>query len=65
MSQALKQRFSRGEPVITVNVGGANPDAMDIRAFTKTLIADFKVPQYITFRKDPLPRNAGGKDAAA
>jgi acyl-CoA synthetase (AMP-forming)/AMP-acid ligase II len=52
-----------GEKVgaIIVPQPGSNPDAMDIRAFTKTLIADFKVPQYITFRKDPLPRNAGGK----
>ncbi len=24
-------------------------------------IADFKVPQFITFRDEPLPRNAGGK----
>ena len=27
----------------------------------KERIADFKVPQFISFRTDPLPRNAGGK----
>ncbi|CAB4763097.1 unannotated protein [freshwater metagenome] len=52
-----------GEKVgaIIVPQPGSNPDPKDIRAFCKTLIADFKVPQYITFRKEPLPRNAGGK----
>ena len=24
-------------------------------------IADFKVPQYVALREDPLPRNPGGK----
>ena len=24
-------------------------------------LADFKVPQYIAFRAEPLPRNPGGK----
>ena len=32
MSKALKERFARGEPVITVNLGGANPDTLDMLA---------------------------------
>jgi len=52
-----------GEKVgaIIVPQPGTNPDPQDIRQFTKKLIADFKVPQFITFRTEPLPRNAGGK----
>ncbi len=30
-------------------------------AWAAPSIADFKVPQYIAFRSEPLPRNAGGK----
>jgi long-chain acyl-CoA synthetase len=40
---------------------GMTPDPAEIRAFAKSRIADFKVPQFISFRADPLPRNAGGK----
>ena len=40
---------------------GMDADAQDIRAFAKEHIADFKVPQYVSFRAEPLPRNAGGK----
>ncbi|MFT3853288.1 MAG: AMP-binding protein [Ilumatobacteraceae bacterium] len=36
-------------------------DAAAIRAFAKEHIADFKAPQYVTFRDEPLPRNPGGK----
>lgn len=52
-----------GEKVgaVIVPQPGSNPDPLEIRAFAKKLIADFKVPQFIAFRKDPLPRNAGGK----
>lgn len=52
-----------GEKVgaVIVPQPGTNPDAQAIRDFTKTLIADFKAPQFITFREEPLPRNAGGK----
>lgn len=32
MSAAVKQRFAAHEPVITVNLGGSNPDAMDMLA---------------------------------
>ncbi len=37
------------------------PNAAAIRSWAKEQIADFKVPQYIAFRNEPLPRNAGGK----
>jgi long-chain acyl-CoA synthetase len=40
---------------------GTNPDPQEIREFVKERIADFKVPQFIAFRTEPLPRNAGGK----
>ena len=52
-----------GEKVgaIIVPRPGTDPDPQEIRAFVKARIADFKVPQFITFRPDPLPRNAGGK----
>ena len=52
-----------GEKVgaVVVPRPGTDPDPREIRAFVKERIADFKVPQFIVFRKDPLPRNAGGK----
>ncbi len=33
----------------------------DIVDFAKGRLADFKIPQYVSMRGDPLPRNAGGK----
>ena len=40
---------------------GVTPDAAAIRAWAKEHIADFKVPQFIVLRDEPLPRNPGGK----
>jgi acyl-CoA synthetase (AMP-forming)/AMP-acid ligase II len=40
---------------------GHSAQAGEIREFARSRIADFKVPQYLVFREDPLPRNAGGK----
>jgi len=40
---------------------GMQADPQEIRAFAKEHIADFKVPQFVAFRDEPLPRNAGGK----
>lgn len=40
---------------------GATVDAAALRAFVKERIAAFKVPRYIWFLDDPLPRNASGK----
>jgi long-chain acyl-CoA synthetase len=36
-------------------------DVADLLAFTRTRIADFKVPEYVFVRNEPLPRNPGGK----
>ena len=35
--------------------------AKDIRAFAAARLSDYKVPEEIIFRTDPLPRNANGK----
>lgn len=40
---------------------GAKADAADITGFARDHLADFKVPQYVVFSDDPLPRNPGGK----
>jgi len=52
-----------GEKVgaIIVPKPGTNPDPCEIVEFTRELIADFKVPQFISIRTTPLPRNPGGK----
>jgi long-chain acyl-CoA synthetase len=36
-------------------------DVADLLTFVKTRIADFKVPEYVAVRSEPLPRNPGGK----
>ncbi len=52
-----------GEKVGAVIVLRAGTDAQpaEICSFVRDRIADFKVPQYIVLRTDPLPRNPGGK----
>ena len=52
-----------GEKVGAVIVAepDSHPDAAAIRAWALEQIADFKVPEFISLRADPLPRNAGGK----
>ncbi|MEI8237920.1 MAG: long-chain fatty acid--CoA ligase, partial [Actinomycetota bacterium] len=52
-----------GEKVGAVVVAqpGTSPDPAAIRAWAREQIADFKVPQFISFRTEPLPRNPGGK----
>jgi long-chain acyl-CoA synthetase len=40
---------------------GAEAAASDIAGFVRDRIADFKAPEYVCFRSDPLPRNPGGK----
>ena len=35
--------------------------AVTLIAFAKEHLADFKVPQYVVVRNEPLPRNPGGK----
>ena len=40
---------------------GTEPMRRRSPTFARELIADFKVPQFISFRPEPLPRNPGGK----
>lgn len=52
-----------GEKVgaVVVPRPGATVTPEEIRAFALERIADFKAPQFVTLRDEPLPRNAGGK----
>jgi acyl-CoA synthetase (AMP-forming)/AMP-acid ligase II len=52
-----------GEKVgaIVVLKPGATATAAELAGFTKDRIADFKAPQFVAFRDEPLPRNPGGK----
>ena len=44
-----------------VPAAGATLDTAAVIAHCRTLLADFKVPQYLAIREEPLPRNPGGK----
>jgi acyl-CoA synthetase (AMP-forming)/AMP-acid ligase II len=52
-----------GEKVgaIVVLKAGAAATGADIAEFARGRIADFKTPQFVAFRAEPLPRNPGGK----
>jgi acyl-coenzyme A synthetase/AMP-(fatty) acid ligase len=52
-----------GEKVgaIVVLKPGAKAEPAEICEFLKGRIADFKIPQYLMIRAEPLPRNPGGK----
>ena len=53
-----------GEKVGAVVVPAARPHARrraELAAFAREHLADFKVPQYVVVRSEPLPRNPGGK----
>lgn len=52
-----------GEKVgaVVVPRPGTELDPADLAGFARERLADFKVPQYVAVRADPLPRNAGGK----
>jgi len=52
-----------GEKVgaVIVSAPDSEPDVAAIIAHVREQIADFKVPQYVAFRSEPLPRNPGGK----
>ncbi|RBY77067.1 long-chain fatty acid--CoA ligase [Blastococcus sp. TF02-09] len=52
-----------GEKVgaVVVPLPGSSLDATELIAFAKERLADFKVPQYVVVRSEPLPRNPGGK----
>ncbi len=40
---------------------GAKAEALEIREFLKSRLADFKIPQFMIIRPETLPRNPGGK----
>jgi acyl-CoA synthetase (AMP-forming)/AMP-acid ligase II len=52
-----------GEKVgaVIVPAAGASVDVGTIVAYGREHLADFKVPQYVAVREEPLPRNPGGK----
>jgi acyl-CoA synthetase (AMP-forming)/AMP-acid ligase II len=50
-----------GEKVGAVIVPGPGFDRDAVIAHVRERIADFKVPQYVALRAEPLPRNPGGK----
>jgi acyl-CoA synthetase (AMP-forming)/AMP-acid ligase II len=52
-----------GEKVGAVLVAkpGHQIDADDVLSFARKHLADFKVPQYVSVRAEPMPRNPGGK----
>jgi acyl-CoA synthetase (AMP-forming)/AMP-acid ligase II len=52
-----------GEKVgaVVVPRPGTELDPADLVAFARDRLADFKVPQYVVVRGEPLPRNPGGK----
>jgi acyl-CoA synthetase (AMP-forming)/AMP-acid ligase II len=52
-----------GEKVgaVIVPTPGSTVDTDAVMAFARERLADFKVPQYVSVRTDPLPRNPAGK----
>src|SRR3954471_687193 len=52
-----------GEKVgaVVVPLPGRELDAAELLVFAKERLADFKVPEYVAVRSEPLPRNPGGK----
>jgi len=40
---------------------GQKVDVADLIAFARAHLADFKVPQFLAIRTEPMPRNPGGK----
>jgi long-chain acyl-CoA synthetase len=40
---------------------GATLSEDELRTFCRKHLADFKVPEYVEFRTEPLPRNPAGK----
>jgi long-chain acyl-CoA synthetase len=52
-----------GEKVgaVVVPLPGRTVDVPELVSFAQGHLADFKVPQYLVVRSEPLPRNPGGK----
>jgi long-chain acyl-CoA synthetase len=52
-----------GEKVgaVVVPLPGAELEPRAVAEHVREHLADFKVPQFVAVRTEPLPRNAGGK----
>jgi len=50
-----------GEKTRAIVVARPGCDAHALRAHCAQHLADYKVPDFFTFRSEPLPRNANGK----
>lgn len=52
-----------GEKVgaVVVPRSGEAVEPSELLSFARERLADFKIPQYVTVRSEPLPRNPGGK----
>ncbi len=52
-----------GEKVgaVVIPLPGSTLEVPELIAFAREHLADFKVPQYVVIRSEPLPRNPGGK----
>ena len=52
-----------GEKVgaVLVPTPGSDLDVASVMSFARDRLADFKVPQFVSVRAEPLPRNPGGK----
>ena len=52
-----------GEKVgaVIVPLAGRAIDVQAVLSHCRARLADFKVPQYVAIREEPLPRNPGGK----
>ena len=55
------ERLGEAVGVAIVKLPGAQLTAEELQNHVRTLIASFKVPEYIWFSEEPLPRNANGK----
>ncbi len=58
----------RPDPVLTERVSaivvvepGVEVSAEDVRAWCAARVSDYKTPEFVTVRTEPLPRNANGK----
>lgn len=54
-------RLGEAVGAVLVPFPGQRVDPAQVTAYLEDKIADFKIPQYIYVRDEPLPRNPGGK----
>jgi long-chain acyl-CoA synthetase len=55
------QRLGEEVGIAVVLKPGESLDAAALRGFCATVTASYKVPRYVWFMDEPLPRNASGK----